>query len=169
MPSLLYAGENDSIVIYDRGARGDLERRPEPVPLPRPMRSLSFAPDRYHLYVATNGDPDDATKPPLLLTFAVDQATGALAPMGEGVPMPKVPAYVATDRSGRWLLAAAYHEPGHWSVIRSTEPDCIWRLAEQCWCHDVAVVCCQSARTAAWLVHLCASTTIYGTHLTSAN
>lgn len=114
MPSLLYAGENDTIVIYDRAANGDLQRRPEPVLLPRPVRSLAFAPDRYHLYVATKGDTDSAAAPPLLLTFAVDQATGALAPVGEGVPMPKVPAYVTTDRSGRWLLAAAYDQPGHW-------------------------------------------------------
>lgn len=114
MPSLLYAGENDTIVIYDRSANGDLERRGAPVPLPRPMRSLCFAPDRYHLYVATKGDPDDAGALPLLLTFAIDPVTGSLAQMGDAVPMPKVPAYVTTDRSGRWLLAAAYNSPGHW-------------------------------------------------------
>jgi 6-phosphogluconolactonase (cycloisomerase 2 family) len=114
MPSLLYAGENDTIVIYDRAANGDLERRDRPVPLPRPMRSLCFAPDRYHVYVATNGDPGDTVAPPLLLTFAVDQTTGALVQVGDGVSMPKVPAFVATDRSGRWLLAAAYDSPGHW-------------------------------------------------------
>jgi 6-phosphogluconolactonase len=113
MPSLLYAGENDTIVIYNRAANGDLERRAA-VPLPRPCRSLCFAPDRYHLYLATNGDPDDAAKPALILTFAVDPATGALSQVGDGVPVPKVPAYVTTDRSGRWLLAAAYNSPGHW-------------------------------------------------------
>ena len=114
MPSLLYAGENDTIVVYDRAKNGSLERRGAPIPLPRPMRSLCFAPDKYHLYVATNGDPEQSAGSPMLLTFAVDQATGELAQVGDGVPMPKVPAYVATDRSGRWLLAAAYDQPGHW-------------------------------------------------------
>lgn len=62
---------------------------------------LALSPDRRRLYAAVR-------RPPFALTsFAIDPASGALSLLATA-PLPDAMAYVATDRSGRWLLAASY-------------------------------------------------------------
>lgn len=61
---------------------------------------MAVSPDRRFLYAARRSEPFAA----LAYTIAGD---GRLAPIG-GAPLPASMAYVATDASGRWLLAASY-------------------------------------------------------------
>jgi len=62
---------------------------------------LALSPDRRRLYAARRSEPREA------LSFAIDAATGALAPLG-AAPLPHSMAYIATDRAGRYLLSASY-------------------------------------------------------------
>ncbi|MFO1056180.1 MAG: lactonase family protein [Dongiaceae bacterium] len=62
---------------------------------------LALGPDRRRLYAAVRCSPF------VLASFAIDRSSGALAPLATA-PLPDAMAYVATDRTGRWLLAASY-------------------------------------------------------------
>ena len=62
---------------------------------------LALSPDRRFLYAARRSEPWAA------LSFAIDPADGTLAPLGEA-PLPHSMAYLATDRSGRFLFSASY-------------------------------------------------------------
>jgi 6-phosphogluconolactonase len=64
---------------------------------------LAVSPDRRFLYVARRSPPF------AVLAFTIDARSGELVPLGEAA-LPASMAYVATDRSGRQLLAASYHE-----------------------------------------------------------
>jgi 6-phosphogluconolactonase len=64
---------------------------------------LAISPDRRFLYAARRTAPLEA------LSFAIDPATGGLNPIG-AAPLPANMAYLATDRSGRFLLSASYGE-----------------------------------------------------------
>ncbi len=69
------------------------------------VSTFTFSPDRYFLYVVTREDT--------CVTLAVDQLTGEVTPTGaEPVPLPISPAYMTTDRTGRYLLLASYRTPG---------------------------------------------------------
>jgi 6-phosphogluconolactonase len=65
---------------------------------------MAVSPDRRFLYVGTRGEPQSVT------TFAIDAKSGQLRHVGSG-PLADSMAYIATDRTGRFLLAASY--PGH--------------------------------------------------------
>jgi 6-phosphogluconolactonase len=82
---------------------------PEPAPPPRsggvmlPSYSVPMAvsPDGAYLYAALR------TPPFAVLSYRIDPATGALTPLGE-TEVPDSTPYIHTDRSGRFLLGAAY-------------------------------------------------------------
>lgn len=61
------------------------------------------------LYAATR------TTPCRLLSFAISPDNGALTQIGEA-PIPEGTVYIATDRSGQWLLGAAYHSNCIWNA-----------------------------------------------------
>ena len=65
---------------------------------------MSVSPDRRFLYVGTRGEPKVAAG------FAIDPASGKLRHVASG-PLADSLAYIATDRTGRFLLGASY--PGH--------------------------------------------------------
>jgi len=65
------------------------------------LMPMALSPDGTRLFAARRSTPFAA------VTLAVDRATGRLDRVGEG-PLPGSMAYVATDRSGRWLLSASY-------------------------------------------------------------
>src|SRR5207245_2199425 len=65
---------------------------------------MSVSPDRRFLYVGTRGEPKVAAG------FASDPSTGKLKFVASG-PLADSLAYIATDRTGRFLLGASY--PGH--------------------------------------------------------
>jgi 6-phosphogluconolactonase len=62
---------------------------------------LAISPDRRRLYAARRSEPH------AVLAFAIADGDGRLEPIGEA-PLPASMAYLATDRQGRWLLAASY-------------------------------------------------------------
>lgn len=62
---------------------------------------LALSPNRGVLYAARRSEPL------AVLSFAIDAQSGALSRLGEA-PLPHSMAYIATDRSGRWLLSASY-------------------------------------------------------------
>lgn len=76
------------------------------VPLPRVaagrlVMPLAASPDGRFLHAAIR------TEPFALRSHAIAPATGALQPLG-ATPLPDSMVGIAVDRSGRWLLAAAY-------------------------------------------------------------
>jgi 6-phosphogluconolactonase len=62
---------------------------------------LALSPDRPVLFAARRNAPCAA------LSFRIDARDGTLAPLGEG-PLAESMAYLATDRSGRFLFGASY-------------------------------------------------------------
>ena len=106
---MLYAGDGEQIVTYDRlaGSAGLAVRATTPVP--EGVRSFCFAPNKLRLYVGS-------TK--ALFGFSVDPATGTLSPLGSPVPVPDPPCYLTTDKDGRFLLVASYSQPGTASVFK---------------------------------------------------
>lgn len=70
--------------------------QPSPTSIP-----LAISPDRRFLYAALRSEPYPAS------SFAIDPATGGLAHIGTA-PLADSMAYIVTDRSGRFLLAASY-------------------------------------------------------------
>jgi 6-phosphogluconolactonase len=63
--------------------------------------ALAVSPDLKFLYAARRSDPL------AVACFSIDASTGELTQIGEAA-LPESMAYIATDRSGRYLLAASY-------------------------------------------------------------
>jgi 6-phosphogluconolactonase len=74
---------------------------------------MAVSPDRRLLYVGTRGEPKIAAG------FAIDLASGRLRHVASG-PLADSMAYIATDRTGRFLLAASY--PGNKLTVSRIEP-----------------------------------------------
>src|SRR5262245_32206339 len=118
--TLVYVGNAESNEIYvlrlDR-ASGDLtlvEKVPIPgIEKPGISTPMALSPDRRFLYVGTRGEPKVAAG------FAIDQATGKLTHVASG-PLAESMAYIATDRTGRYLLGASY--PGHKVTVNPIGP-----------------------------------------------
>ncbi len=70
-------------------------------PAPAQTGPLAVSPDQRFLYAAGRA------KPPLLQSYAVDPATGALTP-GASVAAAESFPYISMDRSGRYLFGASY-------------------------------------------------------------
>ncbi|MGK4277538.1 beta-propeller fold lactonase family protein, partial [Escherichia coli] len=62
---------------------------------------MAVSPDKKHLYAVVR------SQPLRVLTYAIDQASGALAQKASA-PLPDSMPYVSTDRTGRWLFTASY-------------------------------------------------------------
>jgi 6-phosphogluconolactonase len=94
-----------SVLSLDR-AKGDvelIEKTPipgaeEPSPTSMPV---ALSPDRRFLFAALRSEPFTVA------AFAIDLASGKLTPVYSG-PLEASMAYLAVDRTGRWLLAASY-------------------------------------------------------------
>src|SRR5262247_4063537 len=118
--TFVYVGNAESNEIYvlrlDRRT-GDLtpvEKVPIPgIEKPGISTPMSVSPDRRVLYVGTRGEPKIAAG------FAIDPATGKLRHIASG-PLADSMAYIATDRTGRFLLGASY--PGHKVTVNPIGP-----------------------------------------------
>ena len=118
--TFVYVGNAESNEIHvlqlDRTS-GDL-RLVETVPIPgieKPGGStpMAVSPDRRFLYVGTRGEPKVAAG------FAIDPTSGKLTHVASG-PLADSMAYIATDRTGRYLLGASY--PGHQVTVNPIGP-----------------------------------------------
>src|SRR5206468_6687480 len=109
--TFVYVGNAESNEVYvlqlDRQS-GDLtvvEKVPIPgITKPGISTPMAVSPDRRVLYVGTRGEPKIAA------AFAIDSATGKLKHVASG-PLADSMAYIATDRTGRFLLGASYPCP----------------------------------------------------------
>ncbi len=127
--TFVYVGNAESNEIYvlrlDRQS-GDLtvvEKVPIPgIEKPGISTPMSVSPDRRFLYVGTRGEPKVAAG------FAIDPATGTLEHVASG-PLADSMAYIATDRSGRFLLGASY--PGHKVTVNPIGPPGIVQPPQQ--------------------------------------
>jgi 6-phosphogluconolactonase len=105
--TFVYVGNADSqdVTILELKSSGDLTAVDTAgVPGPaKPGSSLPLAvsPDKKRLYVGLRNEPYSA------VSFAIDARTGRLTLLGTG-PLADSMAYVAADRSGRFLLGASY-------------------------------------------------------------
>ncbi|MSO56412.1 MAG: lactonase family protein [Acidobacteria bacterium] len=118
--TFVYVGNTESNEIYvlqlDRES-GDLTLV-EKVPIPgvtKPGNStpMAVSPDRRFLYAGTRGEPMIAAG------FAIDPTSGRLRYVASG-PLADSMAYIAVDRTGRFLLGASY--PGHKVTVNPIGP-----------------------------------------------
>jgi 6-phosphogluconolactonase len=75
---------------------------------------MAISPDKKFLFAATRGEPMVAA------SFRIDPATGKLSHIANGA-LDGSMAYIATDRSGRFLLAASY--PNNKVTVNPIAPD----------------------------------------------
>lgn len=98
------AGSNE-IHCLRLGAGGSLDPlavAPLPdVAAPGPSTPLAVSPDGRFLYAGVRSEPFR------VVAFSIDPASGALAHLGNA-PLADSMAYLATDRTGRWLFGASY-------------------------------------------------------------
>ena len=118
--TFVYIGNTDSneifVMQFDR-AYGDLTLV-EKVSIPGVTKvgnstPMSVSPDKKFLYAATRGEPKIAAG------FAIDPASGKLKHVASG-PLADSLAYIAVDRTGRYLLGASY--PGHKVTVNPIGP-----------------------------------------------
>jgi 6-phosphogluconolactonase len=109
MPHALYVGLQDEgkIAAFAIDAEsGQLTRQAE-VPAAGGPSVMAISPDRHVLYVGHRGQP-------AISSFRIDQNSGALRLLGT-VAAEDAPTFLATDRSGRFLLSA-YYQGGYTAV-----------------------------------------------------
>ena len=109
MTSYVYvaAQDDNKIGIYSMDeASGSLTAQSE-VAVPGGPSLLAIGPDRQTLYAGHREEP-------ALSSYSVDQATGGLTRNGL-VELSTPPAYLATDRTGKYLLSS-YYAGGHAGV-----------------------------------------------------
>src|SRR3989475_9616808 len=118
--TFVYVGNAESNEIYVLqldGPSGDLpvvEKVPIPgVEKPGNSTPMAVSPDRRFLYVGTRGEPKVAAG------FAIDPSSGKLKHVASG-PLADSLAYIAIDRTGRFLLGASY--PGHKVTVNPIGP-----------------------------------------------
>ncbi|HXP06698.1 MAG TPA: beta-propeller fold lactonase family protein [Stellaceae bacterium] len=102
MPCSLYVCLQDDDKIAAFAAEADSGRlTPQPeVPVAGGPSVMAISPNRQMLYVGTRGKP-------AISSFRIDQSTGGLVPQGR-VETAQAPTFLATDRTGKFLLSAYY-------------------------------------------------------------
>ena len=83
---------------------------------------MSVSPNKKFLYAGFRGEPLAAA------AFSIDAKTGKLKHLGNG-PLAHSMAYIATDRTGKWLLSASY--PGHMVTVNPIGADGIVQASTQ--------------------------------------
>ncbi len=91
--------DSGDVTVLAMAADGTLSLR-QTLAIGGSLMPMAVSPDKRFLHVARRSDPLS------VVTLTID-STGRLAQAGE-TPMPASMAYISTDRSGRFLLAASY-------------------------------------------------------------
>ena len=126
--TFVYVGNADSqdVTILELKSNGDLTAVDTAgVPGPaKPGSSLPLAvsPNKKRLYVGLRNEPYSA------VSFAIDARTGRLTLLGTG-PLADSMAYLATDRSGKFLFGASYG--GNKVTVNRIGPDGAAQPAQQ--------------------------------------
>ncbi len=93
-------GGEDALLCFDMNPTDGALTLRERIALPGAPGPLAVDPTQAFLYVGLRSTSQIAT-------FQFDQQ-GGLTPLGNLVPLDADPCYLATDRTGRFLLAAYY-------------------------------------------------------------
>ena len=100
-PTIVYVANADSreiiVLRLTDGALAEVER----VPVTGTVMPLAIAPSRRFLYASLRSEPFSVA------SFAIDRASGRLTHLSSA-RLPDQMCYIATDRSGRFLLSASY-------------------------------------------------------------
>jgi 6-phosphogluconolactonase len=101
-PVHVYVSNADSgeLSVLSMGADGHLTEQ-STVPLRGNLMPMAISPDKSRLYVARRSDPM------AVVSLAIDPATRNLSVLGEAA-LPASMAYISTDHTGRFVLAASY-------------------------------------------------------------
>ena len=106
--TFVYVGNAESNEVYvlqldaDTGELSLVEKVALPgIAKAGPTTPMAVSPDRRFLYVGVRSEPFT------VVGFAIDPSTGKLRHVANG-PLADSVAYIATDRSGRYLLGASY-------------------------------------------------------------
>jgi len=113
--TIVYVSNADSreISVLELDAASKQLKPVETVAVSGTAMPMAISPDRRHLYVSLRSQPFSVS------SFAIDQQSGKLDLLST-VPLPDNMAYVATDRTGRFLLSASY--TGHKIAINPIGP-----------------------------------------------
>lgn len=113
--TIVYVSNADSreISVLELDAPSRQLKPVETVAVSGTAMPMAISPDRRHLYVSLRSQPFSVS------SFAIDQQSGKLDLLST-VPLPDNMAYVATDRTGRFLLSASY--TGHKIAINPIGP-----------------------------------------------
>ena len=105
--TFVYVGNSDSqeVSVLELKPNGDLTPV-ETTAVPGPAKPggslpLAVSPDKKRLFAGLRNEPFS------VVTFAIDAKTGKLKPIGPG-PLADSMAYIATDRTGKFLFSASY-------------------------------------------------------------
>jgi 6-phosphogluconolactonase len=105
--TFVYVGNSDSqeVSVLELKANGDL-MPVETTAVPGPAKPggslpLAVSPDKKRLFAGLRNEPFS------VVTFAIDAKTGKLKAIGPG-PLADSMAYIATDRTGKFLFSASY-------------------------------------------------------------
>lgn len=127
--TFVYVGNTESNEIYvlqlnrQNGELTVVEKVPIPgVTKPGISTPMAVSPDRRFLYAGTRGEPQ------VVAGFSIDPASGKLKHIANG-PLADSMAYIATDRTGRFLLAASY--PGHKVTVNPIGPQGVVQPTQQ--------------------------------------
>lgn len=99
----VYVSNADSreISVLELDKRAGTLRALQTLPVGGMAMPLALSPDQKKLYVALRSEPYTVA------AYTINATTGQLSPLASA-PLPDSMAWIATDRSGRWLLAASY-------------------------------------------------------------
>jgi 6-phosphogluconolactonase len=101
--TFVYISNADSreISVLELDAAAGALKPVESVAVTGTAMPMAISPDKRHLYVSLRSQPFSVS------SFAIDPASGKLTAVSTA-PLPDNMAYVATDRSGKFLLSASY-------------------------------------------------------------
>ena len=101
--TIVYVSNADSreISVLELDAQAGELKPVETVTVSGNAMPMAVSPDKRHIYVSLRSQPFSVS------SFSIDRQTGKLS-LVTTAPLPDNMAYVATDRSGRFLLSASY-------------------------------------------------------------